>query len=115
MTLVHMWALLSRMAEPRVVSYTTPFLPSLQVQAEYLTDYPTSCHLSSVPALIFCIPRLTPHSEGTLHSRQLLEESFHLCALPMQCLRKLSKDIFYSAFKTLQMSADTIRTPGVPS
>lgn len=98
MTLVHMWALLSRMAEPRVVSYTTPFLPSLQVKAEYLTDYPTSYHLSSVPALIFCIPCLTPHFEATLHSQQLLEESFRLCALPMQCLRKLSKDIFFFFF-----------------
>lgn len=50
----------------------------LQVQAVYLTQ--VFHKLPLVPALIFCIPCPTPHSEATLSSLQLLEGSFHLCA-----------------------------------
>lgn len=53
-------------------------LPSLQIQAKYLTQL--FHKLPPVPAFIFCIPCPTPHSEATLCSLQLPEGRFHLCA-----------------------------------
>lgn len=106
-------------------SHTTPFLPSIQVQAEYLTQLlqtPRPCHHH---------PSLTLHSAATLHflphtplcshtafsaSHPTLQlhcvpcncvscQSFHLWAFAHAVSQMQNLDVFYSAFQILQTSA----------